>query len=403
MKLLIVSLQVSSSSSKGHFHPAFELALEAKRRYHEVLFLPLPSALSRNEHELLETTGIDFVQPPFLPSHILKSREELAEFAAHNEHRWQAYKSFLVDPLHYQYAGVKEIFESYKPDLVIYDLLVYLAPIIARELNIIDIGFCAGLKLIAPEQFQTSYRETYEKIKHIINNFLKQTNSCPRFRYLELLSKHNQLVFAPAHEVFARHANNSINLVGPLPASLERYEQDVINLPDNYAILCFGSALDPASYDAATRDIIEATANFSLTLIIVSAILKQESLPPHVIVYNHIPLSLLLKKAQIFFHHGGANSFSEALSAGVPQILIPLTNDQPIQAYYLNQLKAGFTIKLEEINLSVLTYFMKRLLDKHDSIHEGRENMRVIYNQTNGATNAVKIIEQFSNKKYDNY
>jgi UDP:flavonoid glycosyltransferase YjiC (YdhE family) len=47
MKIVISSLQVSHSGSKGHLHPAIEIGLELKQRGHQVAILPLPSCLWR--------------------------------------------------------------------------------------------------------------------------------------------------------------------------------------------------------------------------------------------------------------------------------------------------------------------------------------------------------------------
>src|SRR5258708_15846864 len=51
--------------------------------------------------------------------------------------------------------------------------------------------------------------------------------------------------------------------------------------------------------------------------------------PTNAIVVNHAPQLELLKKASVCITHAGFNTVLEALTQGVPQVAIPITNDQP--------------------------------------------------------------------------
>ena len=53
------------------------------------------------------------------------------------------------------------------------------------------------------------------------------------------------------------------------------------------------------------------------------------TVPNNAIVVNNAPQLELLKKASVCITHGGFNTVLEALTQGVPQIAIPVTNDQP--------------------------------------------------------------------------
>ena len=90
MKILIASLQVSESASKGHLHPAIELALEAKRRGHNPYLLPLPSPLGEDDVEQINRAGIEYIAPPPLPADVIKSPNELAKLAARKDEVWKA-------------------------------------------------------------------------------------------------------------------------------------------------------------------------------------------------------------------------------------------------------------------------------------------------------------------------
>ncbi len=51
-------------------------------------------------------------------------------------------------------------------------------------------------------------------------------------------------------------------------------------------------------------------------------------LPPGAAHSAYVPLDVLLPRAAAFVHHGGVGSMSQALAAGVPQLVMPLAHDQ---------------------------------------------------------------------------
>jgi UDP:flavonoid glycosyltransferase YjiC (YdhE family) len=52
----------------------------------------------------------------------------------------------------------------------------------------------------------------------------------------------------------------------------------------------------------------------------------------------YLPLSRLLPRTSALVHHGGIGSAAAALSAGVPQLLVPFAHDQPDNAARLCRL-----------------------------------------------------------------
>lgn len=71
------------------------------------------------------------------------------------------------------------------------------------------------------------------------------------------------------------------------------------------------------------------------------------TVPNNAIVVNNAPQLELLKKASVCITHGGFNTVLEALTQGVPQIAIPVTNDQPGVAARIEYKKTGKTTSLD--------------------------------------------------------
>jgi rhamnosyltransferase subunit B len=61
-------------------------------------------------------------------------------------------------------------------------------------------------------------------------------------------------------------------------------------------------------------------------------------LPTGVQHFAYLPLSRILPRASALAHHGGIGSAAAALSAGVPQLIVPFAHDQPDNATRLCQL-----------------------------------------------------------------
>ena len=97
--VLVISLQVSSGASKGHLNPLVGVAQHLMRRGHRVSWLPLPAAVGPADRAQLTDVGVELVDPPALPAGVIPGPEELAAIARDPARIWEAYRSFLLDPV----------------------------------------------------------------------------------------------------------------------------------------------------------------------------------------------------------------------------------------------------------------------------------------------------------------
>lgn len=87
------------------------------------------------------------------------------------------------------------------------------------------------------------------------------------------------------------------------------------------------------------------------------------ALPDTVAHFAYVPLDALLPRASAFIHHGGIGSTSQALAAGIPQVLMPLAHDQFDNAACAKRLGVGASIPATRFNAERLTAALERLLD----------------------------------------
>jgi rhamnosyltransferase subunit B len=90
-----------------------------------------------------------------------------------------------------------------------------------------------------------------------------------------------------------------------------------------------------------------------------------ESMPafgPNILVRSYLPLSRLLPRAKALVHPGGTGGVSQALAAGTPQLVVPVTYDQMDNANQVERLNCGLQMNTP-INAARLLPMLTQLLN----------------------------------------
>jgi rhamnosyltransferase subunit B len=87
------------------------------------------------------------------------------------------------------------------------------------------------------------------------------------------------------------------------------------------------------------------------------------NLPETVAHFAYVPLDQLLPRSAAFVHHGGVGSMSQAMLAGIPQLLMPLAHDQFDNAARIRKLGLGDAIPARRFTGPRLTAGLQRLLE----------------------------------------
>lgn len=91
---------------------------------------------------------------------------------------------------------------------------------------------------------------------------------------------------------------------------------------------------------------VEAARRLGRRAILLSHFPEQipDPLPQSVRYYDYVPLSRVLPRAAALVYHGGIGTASQALAAGTPHLVAPLSYDQPDNAARLRRLGVGRTL-----------------------------------------------------------
>lgn len=400
-RVLFISLQVSESASKGHLNPLIGVAQHVRCRGHEVGWMSLPRAMGEDDSSQVRATGATIVPTPTLADAIIPSGRELSRLALDPERVWEAYRSFLLAPVPHLLDAVCEAIRAFAPDAIAVDCMTYVGIIAAHRLEIPYLGVCAGLKILKDGPFRPAYMNDLSRLLPLRQALFQRYGLAPEFRLLECLSPLGNVVFTTRAFVGDIALPPNVYLVGPsIPLGSRGDEPDFPweKLCDDRPIVyaAFGSVHTKEGLADIVSPLRESAGRLGSQLVVSSEALAARS---HVsegdddcLVVPYAPQPQLLERVDAFVTHGGANSVMEALFAGTPLLIVPLSNDQPWQAQLVTQRGVGIHIERKALNVENCTDALAQLLPKQSKFRHKLAQVRASYRQHNGAQEAARII-----------
>ncbi|MBI3831301.1 MAG: glycosyltransferase [Planctomycetes bacterium] len=86
-------------------------------------------------------------------------------------------------------------------------------------------------------------------------------------------------------------------------------------------------------------------------------------LPDGVIHVPYVPFGELLPRAAALVHHGGIGTVAQGLAAGIPQLIMPMSHDQPDNAARLRRLGVGASLAPKRYKAAAVAEKLRGLLD----------------------------------------
>jgi UDP:flavonoid glycosyltransferase YjiC (YdhE family) len=126
-----------------------------------------------------------------------------------------------------------------------------------------------------------------------------------------------------------------------------------------WILVGFSTAIIDGSIDTMQR-VLNALASLNVRILVSSVGMKESDLeaPANAIVMPYVPHAEVMDKMSLIISHAGHGTVMAALSRGVPQLCLPMVNDEPLVAERLAALGVSLTVsplaKVEEIRNAVL-------------------------------------------------
>jgi MGT family glycosyltransferase len=102
------------------------------------------------------------------------------------------------------------------------------------------------------------------------------------------------------------------------------------------------------------RVVLDAVAELGAELQVVIVAPALDGAPPHVLVTEHVPQLALLPHMSAVVSHGGHNTVCESLAHGLPLVVTPIRDDQPIIAQQVADAGAGIRLRFGRLRTEEL-------------------------------------------------
>jgi MGT family glycosyltransferase len=122
------------------------------------------------------------------------------------------------------------------------------------------------------------------------------------------------------------------------------------------------------------------------------------TLPDNIRAAPRLPQIALLRRSSVFVTHGGMNSTMEALSCGVPLVVVPQATDQLVTAQRVAKLRVGRRLARDEVTAERLSEVVRSLLvdAKHTS---GLDALVRDIREAGGPQRAADVLEQVAARR----
>ncbi len=136
---------------------------------------------------------------------------------------------------------------------------------------------------------------------------------------------------------------------------------------------------------------IEALENEPIQVVMVAPERQLARVPDNFVVRPFVPQLKLLPHMRAVVCHGGHNTVVEALSHGLPLVVLPIKDDQPVVAQQVADSGAGIRLKFGRVRAEELRDSVRRVLSEA-SFREAAARVRASFDRAGGAARAAELL-----------
>lgn len=118
-------------------------------------------------------------------------------------------------------------------------------------------------------------------------------------------------------------------------------------------------------------------------------------LPDGILHQAYLPLNRLLPRAGAFVFHGGIGSMAQAFAAGVPQLVMPMSQDQPDNAARIQRLGVGDVLQPTQFSPEKVSIKLDHIL-RDERIRHNCHVYRALVDFESALNNTCDAIESLA-------
>ena len=347
----------ATTSGTGHLTPMLPFAHALERAGHEVLVAGSGSAgaIARAEGLAFRALG----EP--VPSELEAVQERLRSLS-NDEAPEAAIQDMFVRT--YAAAALRDmlpLMKTWRPDVVLRESTEFASCLAAERCGVPQVRIGFALSAANEDWILALAAPALDELREHLGlppdpNAARQRASLCLTQSPRLMDLPGGHELAPVHRFRVRHDD--------IPAELPDWWD---GSEDPLVYLSFGTVLPQDGYPGMYRAAIDALEGLPIRLLVTIGRAAEPAelgpLPRWVHVEQWVPQAAVMPHADVMVGHGGAGTTLAALAGGVPQVLLPVFADQPINAERVAESGAGLALDMTPKGLARLGSAVRELLD----------------------------------------
>lgn len=385
----------------GHINPTVAVGEALLKRGHEVWWVGHQSALQRS-----------LPYPLHPQAHIWYMAEELAAEQIGLLHRGRdargigafqfLWEGVLLPLAEASFSTIQSALQEIQPDLCVVDQQALAGALACRIAQIPWITSCTTSAGVVDAL--AALPQASEWLQNQLEATLKRL-ALPNYAQYSMnelsISPQGAMIFSSRELSRAAHRDtifpNHYHFVGPalkvqraeIPFPWERLDP---HKPKIFMSLGTVNAERGARlYQVALEAFSDAS--YQLCLVAPSSLLP-DYIPTHVITQERVPQLDILSKMDLVISHAGHNTTCESLAHGLPLIVLPIKDDQPIIAEQIRQIGAGIRLPFARVKAKQLRTAVDQIFGQPSFKRAAEQVRREFAALGDGGEGGAKLIEQ---------
>ncbi|KMQ64486.1 hypothetical protein ACM46_09465 [Chryseobacterium angstadtii] len=377
----------------GHVNPTLSIGSELLNRGHQVAWISLDQNLNTKLPAGGELLLIQYDQTDEEKQESEKYLDIISKKVVYGIDSVKfLYEDVLIPLNRHCYNGILKLLKSYQPDLVIGDHQLFVAGVAAKKL---DLPYSTTVTAPAAIKIMDELPKVHEwEVGKIIE--LQKELGVTENRSLassDLLT----LVLTSGYFFGEMELPSHYKFTGPVlmerRISCEFDWDQFKNRTGKKILVSIGTTFDHDHKKAFFQKVVDAFKDENLTVVVVSDPQLFESWPDNFMVYQQVPQLDLLPHLDGVVCHGGHNTVSEALSHGLPLVVIPIAYDQSHVAGRVVRTGAGERLNFNRFKSHHLNEAVQNILNNSE-YREAADTVRQSFVEAGGTATAADLLEQ---------
>jgi len=386
MRILFTTVQ-----RHGHFHPLLPIARAAVAAGHEIAVACAASFIPHVERAGFQAFPAGFDDRGRSTAELFPGWHTIPEHATAS---WAIPNVFVAIHAAVMTPDLLTIARDWAPDLIVRDAMEYGGCLAAEVLGLPHASVRTG-SISSRYGIRQLIAEPLARLREV-NGLLPDPEVAMPFRYLHLVAEPpgfalpGEVVAPTIHRLRPDDAEQSREAMLPAwAAELPRRPTIYATLGTVFSTYQSGLAIF-AAIIAALRD---EPVNLIVTVGRANDPARFGPQPPHVHIERYIPQGLLLPRCDLVICHGGFNTITGVLNAGLPLIVVPISTDPPYNAECCAALGVGRVLGLEERTPEAVRAAVRAVLAE-PTYRERAAQLREAMATLPGPEHAITLLER---------